>query len=457
MARDTTDNRPIENHAELVNWLAKGCKPKDEWRIGTEHEKFGFCMQSLDPVPYEGDRGIKAILNILQAESGWEAIEDEGNIIGLFNPVEGGAISLEPGGQFELSGAPLETVHQTCRESNQHLTQVKKIAEKLGIGFLGLGASPKWTFDETPMMPKSRYNIMKKYMPKVGRQGHDMMFRTATIQVNLDFADEQDMVRKLQVSLKLQSMASALFANSPFTENKPNGLLSWRSDIWRDVDNQRGGYHPFMLADDFSFNAYVEWALDIPMYFIIRDGKYHDCTHVTFRQFMNGALKGEVTDWQANMGDWGNHMSTLFPDVRLKRFLEMRGADGGPWHGICALPAFWVGLLYSETALTAAEELTASWTPDMVGELREAVPSQGLRASIGGKPLLDFAKEAVNISRTGLEDRNRLNDDGLDETIFLIPLEETVTTGKTPAERMLDKYNGPWQGDISRVFDEYAF
>jgi len=457
MARDTTDNQPIENNEQMVGWLSQGCKPKEDWRIGTEHEKFGYCIKSFEPVPYEGRNGIKAILEGLQKETGWEAISDAGNIIGLYNPVEGGAISLEPGGQFELSGAPLETIHETCRESNQHLAQVKKIAADLGIGFLGVGASPLWTFAETPMMPKSRYNIMKNYMPKVGSQGHDMMFRTTTIQVNLDFSDERDMVRKLQVSLKLQSMASALFANSPFTEGRPNGLLSWRSDIWRDVDNQRGGYHPFMLEEDFSFQKYADWAMDIPMYFIIRDGKYHDCTHVTFRQFLDGALKGEVEDWRANMGDWGNHMSTLFPDVRLKRFLEMRGADGGPWQRICALPAFWVGLLYSENALSAAEDITANWTPGMVGELRDAVPKLGLDAQIEGKSLLSFAKEILEISRSGLIERGNLNADGLDETAFLAPLEDVVGSGKTPAEEMLGRYHGAWNGDILRVFDEYAF
>ncbi|MEO0911133.1 MAG: glutamate--cysteine ligase, partial [Pseudomonadota bacterium] len=359
--------------------------------------------------------------------------------------------SLEPGGQFELSGAPLENIHETCKESNQHLKQVKKIASAMGIGFLGVGASPLWTFAETPMMPKSRYNIMKNYMPKVGSQGHDMMFRTTTIQVNLDFSDERDMVRKLQTSLKLQPMASALFANSPFKEGKPNGLLSWRSDIWRDVDNQRGGYHPFMLDDDFSFEKYADWALDVPMYFIIRDGKYHDCTHVTFRQFMNGALEGEVADATANIGDWGNHMSTVFPDVRLKRFLEMRGADGGPWQGICALPALWVGLLYSENALSAAEDMVKDWSADMVGELRNQVPKLGLKAEIAGKPLIEFAEEALNICRSGLEERANFNSEGLDETAFLIPLEETVSLGKTPAERMLEKYSGQWNSDINQV------
>lgn len=456
MARDTTDDRPIEGNAQMVEWLTKGCKPKEEWRIGTEHEKFGFCMHSLKPVPYDGDRGIGNILKIMSAEPGWEPIVDAGNLIGLFNPQQGGAISIEPGGQFELSGAPLESVHETCRESNQHLTQVRKISETLDIGFLGVGASPIWTFEETPRMPKSRYDIMTQYMPKVGSQGHDMMYRTATIQVNLDFSDEADMIRKLQTSLKLQSTASALFASSPFTEGKPNGLLSWRSDIWRDVDNQRGGYHAFMLEDDFSFDKYVEWALDIPMYFIIRDGQYRDCTNITFRQFLNGALKGEIDDWRANIGDWGNHLSTLFPDVRLKRFLEMRGADGGPWRNICALPAFWVGLLYDDDALSAATELVASWTPEMVASLRNEVPSKGLNAEIDGHRLIDIASEVIDIARSGLVARNQQNEEGQDESIFLAPLEETIARGTTPAEEMLNLYHGRWKGDLSNLFDEYS-
>lgn len=457
MARDTTDSRPIENHRQLVEWLEKGCKPKEQWRIGTEHEKFGFYLNSLEPVPYEGPNGIEAVLEGMKQELGWEAIEDEGRIIGLFEANGQGAISLEPGGQFELSGAPLENLHQTCRESNRHLAQVKKVATKLGIGFLGLGSSPLWRFEETPRMPKSRYAIMTNYMPKVGTRGHDMMYRTATIQVNLDFSDERDMVRKLQTALKLQSLSSALFANSPFTDGKPNGLLSWRSEVWKDVDNQRGGYHPFMLDGDFGFEKYVDWALDIPMYFVIRDGKYHDCTHITFRQFMDGALKDELDDSEASIGDWNNHLTTLFPDVRLKRYLEMRGADGGPWQGICALPALWVGLMYHEASLEAAEELTSAWDAGMVAALRSDVPTLGFKAEIGGRPLLDIAKQVLDLSKQGLEARNIRHEDGHDETSFLDPLFETVASGMTPAERLLQKYELSWGKDVRKVFAEYAY
>jgi len=457
MARDTTDQTPIRSVADMAEYLADGNKPKEKFRIGTEHEKFVFFTADNSPVPYFGEASISALLNGMQAKTGWEPIIDAGNIIGLAEPTGMGAISLEPGGQFELSGAPLENLHQTCKESNQHLATLREIAEPLGIRFLGMGGSPKWSFAETPRMPKSRYDIMTRYMPKVGSQGLDMMYRTCTIQVNLDFSSETDMRRKMQVSLKLQSMATALFASSPFTEGKPNGLLSWRGDIWRDTDNNRAGLIPFAFKPDFGFENYVEWALDVPMYFIVRDGKYHDCTHVTFRQFMAGALKGEVADYEPNLGDWTNHLSTLFPDVRLKRFLEMRGADGGPWRRICALPAFWVGLLYDDGALDAAEALTRDWTVEEVTALRNAVPAEGLKADFRGKPLLDVAREVVLISRQGLAARARVNGDGVDETVFLAPLDEVLAKKATLAEDMLALYNGRWNGSVEPVFAEYQY
>ncbi len=457
MARDSTDNRPIESRRQLVEWMEAGCKPKADWRIGTEHEKFGFNLADNSPVAYEGERGIGALLDHLQSKTGWEPILDEGRIIGLVDTDGGGAISLEPGGQFELSGAPVETIHQTCAESNTHLALVKELAAELGVGFLGVGASPAWRFDETPRMPKSRYDIMTAYMPKVGSRGHDMMYRTATIQVNLDFDSEADMRRKVQVALKLQPLASALFANSPFTEGRPNGMLSWRSQIWHDVDNQRGGYHPFMLEDDFGFERYVDWALDIPMYFVIRDGKYHDCTHITFRQFMEGAMHGEIDDGEPNVGDWNNHLTTLFPDVRVKRFIEMRGADGGPWRRICALPALWTGLLYHEDSLADAEALTRDWTAAMVGELRAAVPVEGLAAQIDGRLAISIARDVLGLSQAGLRARGLLNSEGDDESLYLEPLMETVASGMTPAEQLLQGYYGAWDRDINRLFEEHAF
>lgn len=457
MARDTTDQTPLSSVSELTAYLETGPRPPEKFRIGTEHEKFAFFRADNSPVPYFGDASISALLKGMQSKLGWEPIMDGDNIIGLGEQSGMGAISIEPGGQFELSGAPLETIHETCKESNRHLAVLREIAEPMGIRFLGIGGSPKWSFAETPRMPKSRYGIMTNYMPKVGSQGLDMMYRTCTIQVNLDFSSEEDMARKMRVSMKLQYLATALFASSPFTEGKPNGLLSWRGDIWRDTDNQRGGVLPFVFNKDFGFKDYAEWALDVPMYFVVRDGKYRDCTNITFRQFMDGALKGEIKDWEPTMGDWINHLSTLFPDVRLKKFLEMRGADGGPWRRICALPAFWVGLLYDDTALSDAEAMTADWTFEDVLAMRNAVPAKGLQAEIKGRSVLEVSREIVAISRAGLKSRNRLNSEGQDESIFLQPLEEVLAKKATMAEDMLALFNGRWNGSVEPVFEEYQY
>ena len=457
MARDTTDDTPITALSDLTDYLATGPKPEEQFRIGTEHEKFVFFKADDSPVPYAGEASISALLTGMRDRLGWEPIMDAGHIIGLAAPSGGGAISLEPGGQFELSGAPLENLHQTEIETEHHLSTLREVAEPLGIRFLGIGGSPKWTLAETPRMPKSRYDIMTRYMPKVGTQGLDMMYRTCTIQVNLDFSSEADMAKKMQVGMKLQSLATALFASSPFTEGKPNGLLSWRGDIWRDTDNQRAGLLRFAVEDGFKYEQYVEWALDVPMYFVVRDGRYHDCTHVTFRQFMNGALKGEIAEWQPTLGDWTNHLSTLFPDVRLKRFLEMRGADGGPLSRITALPAFWVGLLYDGAALDAARELTKGWSFEALSVLRNAVPAQGLTAEIDGRSLRDVARDVLGISRDGLKARARLNAAGEDETKFLAPLDEAVASGRTLADELLARYNGEWRGDIGRVFADYQY
>ncbi|MBX9467672.1 MAG: glutamate--cysteine ligase [Rhizobium sp.] len=457
MARDTTDQTPLGTLDDMAAYMAAGSKPKEQFRIGTEHEKFAFFRADNSPVPYHGEASISALLTGMQSKLGWEPIMDGENIIGLGEEHGMGAISIEPGGQFELSGAPVETLHQTCKESNQHLAVLRDVAEPMGIRFLGIGGSPKWSLAETPRMPKSRYEIMTRYMPKVGSQGLDMMYRTCTIQVNLDFSSEADMRQKMRVSMKLQSLATALFASSPFTEGKPNGLVSWRGDIWRDTDNQRAGVLPFTFSKDFCFGDYVNWAIDAPMYFIVRDGRYHDCTHITFRQFMDGALKGEIAEWEPQLGDWTNHLSTLFPDVRLKRFLEMRGADGGPWRRICALPALWVGLLYDETALSAADALTADWTVEDVIAMRDAVPAQGLKASVAGRPLMEVAREVVEMSRSGLKARGRLNSEGQDESVFLNTLDEVLAKRTTLADDMLALYHGRWKGSVEPVFEEYQY
>jgi glutamate--cysteine ligase len=395
------------------------------------------------------------LLDGMRSKLGWAPILDDGRVIGLAGPDGLGAISLEPGGQFELSGAQLSTIHETCKEAEQHLSILRGIAEPLGIRFLGTGSSPTWTIEDTPLMPKSRYDIMRRYMPKVGTRGLDMMYRTCTIQANLDYSSEADMRRKMQVSMKLQPLATALFAASPFTHGRPNDFLSWRSAAWCDTDNHRSGILPFVFKPDFGFADYVNWAIDVPMYFVIRDGRYRDCTHVTFRQFMGGALRGELDDWQANMGDWVNHLSTLFPEVRLKRYLEMRGTDGGPLLHICALPAFWTGLLYDEHALSAAEALTGDWHYEEVAALRAAVPRQALNATFRGRKLREIGMEVMSLASMGLKRRGRLNADGDDERIFLSPIEALLERGTTLAEHMLDHYHRGWNGSVDALFEHY--
>jgi glutamate--cysteine ligase len=456
MARDAFDATPIESHAQLVETLTAGCKPKSAWRVGTEHEKFGFYLASHTPVPYEGDRGIRRLLEAMEGLLGWTPIIDDGNVIGLTDPTGRGAISLEPGGQFELSGAPLATIHQTCREVNAHLAQVRECATPLGIGFLGVGFSPKWTRSETPVMPKSRYAIMARYMPTVGGKGLDMMFRTCTIQANLDFSDETDMVAKMRVGLALQPIATALFANSPFTEGKPNGFESYRSEIWLDTDRDRTGMLPFAFEDGFGFERYVDWALDVPMYFVKRGDVYHDVAGASFRDLMAGKLD-RLPGERATVSDWKNHLSTIFPEVRLKDYLEMRGADGGPGRRICAVPALWVGLLYDSESLDAAWQMVKDWTVEERESLRTAVPLTALETRFRNRTVREIAGEVVALAREGLARRGHLNGEGLDETIFLSSLEEIVATGRTPADRLLEEYEHDWHGDVDRMFDTHAY
>jgi len=456
MARDVVDLTPIESRDELVAWFEKGCKPRAQFRVGTEHEKFAFTTDFHAPVPYEGRRSIRSLLVGMQHLLGWEPIMDGGNIIGLADVTGGGAISLEPGGQFELSGAPVETIHQTASELMAHLAQLKEIARPLGIGFLGLGMSPKWTLEQTPVMPKSRYKIMTNYMPKVGKYGLDMMYRTCTVQTNVDFSSEADMVKKLRVSLALQPVATALFANSPFTEGKPNGFLSFRSEIWRDTDNARAGMLPFAFEDGMGFERYVDYALDVPMYFVKREDEYIDVSGMSFRDLLAGKLPRHG-NLRATLSDWVNHVSTIFPEVRLKRYMEMRGADGGPWRRLPALPAFWVGILYDDACLDAAWDLVKDWSAAERQKLRDDVPRLGFKAEIRGRTMLDLAKECLTLAHAGLKRRGRLDNDGRDETRYLATLGDSVTRGYTPAEELLAQYHGPWRGSVEPVFVEYAY
>ena len=445
------DERLIERREQLVAPMQSGEKPRDRWRIGTEHEKIVFARSDHHAPSYAEQGGIRDLLLAL-GQYGWEPVLEGGNVIAMSGA--DGTVSLEPAGQLELSGAPLENLHQTCAETGRHLEQVKAIGEKFGLGYLGLGMWPDKRREELPIMPKGRYDIMLRHMPRVGSMGLDMMLRTCTIQVNLDYASEADMAKKFRVGLALQPLATALFANSPFLEGKPNGFLSYRSHIWSDTDPHRTGMLPFVFEDGFGYERYVDYMLDVPMYFVFRDGKYIDAAGQSFRDFMAGklpALLGELP----TESDWIDHLSTAFPEVRLKSFLEMRGADGGPWNRICALPALWVGLLYDDAALDAAWDLVKHWSMDEREDLRNAVPKLALDAPIpGGGTLKDLAADALAIARAGLNARGKLNASGDTEAGFLAPLDEIIASGKVPAQRLLDAYHGEWNGAISRVYEQ---
>ena len=447
---------PIERYEQMAEYLASGCKPKEDWRIGTEHEKFGFCKDSLLPLPYEGERSIYAVLSALRDRHDWQELHEAGKLIGLTK--DGANISLEPGGALELSGAPLETIHETCDEVNVHLKEVKDIADEIGVGFIGLGAAPTWMHEEMPLMPKGRYKLMDAYMGKVGTMGRTMMRRTSTVQVNLDYSSEADMIQKLRVGIALQPVAVALFANSPFFEGKPNGHKSWRSRVWRDTDNARAGMIPFVFDDDFGFERWVEYALDVPMYFVYRDGKYIDALGQSFRDFLDGklpALPGE----KPTLSDWGDHLTTAFPEARIKKYIEMRGADGGPWRRLCALPAFWVGLCYEQDSLDAAWDLVKDWDAETREALRVTASVDGLRAKVGNIDMHELSKSVLDIAHAGLAKRARTGAGGMipDETHFLNALMESVETKKTPADELMDHYNGAWAGDLNRIFAEFSY
>ena len=444
---------PITDRSQLVEVIASGEKPRAAWRIGTEHEKFGFRLDDLRAPTFDGDRGIEALLQGLQ-RFGWEAVQEKGRTIALLR--DGASVTLEPAGQLELSGAAVETIHHTCVETGTHLNEVAQVAGELQLGFLGMGFQPKWKRDEMPWMPKGRYQIMKNYMPKVGSLGLDMMTRTCTVQVNLDYASEADMVKKFRVSLALQPIATALFADSPFTEGKPNGYLSYRSHIWTDTDADRTGMLDFVFEDGFGYERYVDYLLDVPMYFSYRDGVYHDASGQSFRDFMAGklpVLPGQLP----TLTDWADHMTTAFPEVRLKKYLEMRGADGGPWSRLCALPAFWVGLLYDDEALDAAWDLVRDFTLVERHALRDGVPKHAMNLPFRNGTVRDLSREAVKIAVGGLKRRAALNADGMDESHYLDVLQEIVESGLTPAERKLALFHGRWNGDVDHVFREFAY
>ena len=435
---------PIEHFSQLAEVMAAGCKPKDQWRIGTEHEKFGYLTDTLSPLPYDGPRSVLALMQGLRDRFGWTPILEQDHMIGLTR--QGANISLEPGGQFELSGAPFASLHDNEVELDNHLAEVKAIAEPMGVRFLSVGAAPIWHHDQMPVMPKGRYRLMTDYMGRVGSHGTEMMYRTCTVQVNLDYASEADMVKKLRVALALQPVATALFASSPFFEGKLNGHKSWRSRIWRGLDDSRTGMLPFAFHDGMGFQAYVDWVLDVPMYFVHRDGHYINALGQSFRDFLNGrlpALPGE----KPTLADWADHMTTVFPEARVKSYIEMRGADAGDRAHLGALPAFWVGLMYDQGALDAAWDLVKGFDAATREGLRVQASVKALQAESGGVRLVDLARAAVALSHAGLAAR------GLGEEALLAPLNESLARGQVQADRLLGLYHGAWGGDLRRIYD----
>jgi glutamate--cysteine ligase len=460
MARDVTDSTPISSRGELVAWIEAGAKPPEEFRIGTEHEKIPFYFRGNLPVPYEGlpqlgRGGIRALLEGMQEKLGWAPVTDRAQIIGLYDARSGAGISLEPGGQFELSGGPVETIHETDAELEAHFSAIKTVAALLGIDFLSLGESPKWALNEIPLMPKQRYAIMARYMPKVGWRGLEMMFRTCTVQANFDYSGEADMVKKLRVSLALQPVATALFANSPLSEGKLNGFLSDRSEIWRHTDPNRTGMLPFVFEPGMSFERYVDYALSVPMYFVKRGDIYHDVAGANFDDLLQGRLT-QLPGERATLADWANHLSTIFPEVRLKRYLEIRGADSGPRPFLTALPALFAGLLYEQNALNAAWDLVKVWSEVDREQLRAAVPRLGLDAEIGGRRLRKVAAEVLCIARAGLARRNRPGPRGQDESFYLAPLDAVLAQG-SEAERLIRMFKTQWAGSVDRAFEECVY
>jgi glutamate--cysteine ligase len=453
-APSASGGQPVTSKRQLVEYLEQGCKSRSQWRIGTEHEKFAYDLKDKRTLPYDGRPGIQMLLDGMQ-RFGWIPVAEGGNVVALRHE-DGGAVTLEPGGQFELSGAQLENIHQTCNEVHTHLGQVREICDEIGAGMLGHGFNPKWARGDIPWMPKGRYKIMREYMPKKGSLGLDMMLRTCTVQVNLDFESDADMVRKMRVALALQPIATALFANSPFTEGKPNGFLSYRSHIWTDTDPDRCGMLPFVFEDGFGFERWVDYLLDVPMYFVYRDGAYIDMSGKSFRDFMAGRLegfKGQIP----NMGDWTDHMTTVFPEVRLKRYIEMRGADGGPWGRLCALPALWVGIYYDRTALDAAWDLCKDWTVAEMEQMRAAVPRLGLKAPFRKGTVQDLARETVAIAAAGLRRRAIPDVTDLSEEPYIEELKQIAESGITPAERLLDRYKTVWKGNIDKLYEEESY
>jgi glutamate--cysteine ligase len=443
----------ISSANDLVSWMEAGSKPAPQWRIGVEHEKFLFNLESLSAVQFYGARGVNTILEELIRRDGWMPILEGSNIAALRRPPgePPAKISLEPGCQFELSGAPLQTLHEVSAEAEAHVSRLGAMGQELGFGLLGIGFAPTWRLEETARAPKERYSIMARYMPSVGKHGLDTMYRACSVQVNMDFADEADMVKKLRISLALQPVVTAIFACSPFSSGRPNGYKSFRSEMWRHTDLDRTGMLPFAFEPGMGFERYVEYAIDVPMYFLVRGSRYIDVAGESFRRFLAGKLD-QLPGERPTLQDWSDHVTTLFPEVRLKPFLEMRGTDSGSVANACAVTALWVGLLYDAIAIDGAWQLVKDWSIEELQRLRRDVPKYALNTSVDSRLILDIAKDILAIARGGLRRRSRVNGDREDETLFLSVAEAIVDSRRTPADELLALFDQSWDGNIREVF-----
>jgi glutamate--cysteine ligase len=447
-ARSVTNlDAPVASVEELVDFLRRWEKPRDRWRVGTEHEKIGLYEADHAPVPYETERGIGTLLERIAEVDGWGRITEGPNVIALEK--DGASITLEPGGQFELSGAPLRTIHETCDEFHRHLDLMKRVSEPLGIVWLGLGMHPIHGVDRIPRMPKERYAIMQSYLPKRGALALDMMFTTATVQANYDFADEADMVAKMRAAMGLTPIVSAMFANSSLSGGKANGFVSRRLHVWQQVDPDRCGLLPLVFEPDFGYRRYVEWALDVPMFFVVRDGEHRPAKGMRFRTFLREGGAGT----RATLSDFDRHLTTLFPDVRLKHIIEVRGADAVPPGLTCSLPALWKGLLYDDEALAAAWHLVRHSSQEEREVAREDAARRGLGASFAGRSMLDLARELTAIAREGLRRIRHAGRRDPDETPFLDPILDQLESGASPGQVVLDRWEGEWGRSVDRLID----
>jgi glutamate--cysteine ligase len=441
---DPATQQPVRDVAELVHYVAAGAKPEADWRVGTEYEKVGVLEESGVAAPFSGKRGIETVLEMLAERFGWQPKRERGRIIALTGRLAN--ITVEPGGQLELSGEQCASIHCAHQELMEHIREVVTVGTDVGIVFLGLGIQPVSRVEAIEWVPKRRYEIMGPYMAQVGTLGQRMMKQTATVQANFDFGDERDAMRKFRVAMGLVPLISAMFANSSISEGRLNGFMTLRGHIWTDTDSARSGMLAFAFSPDAGIEDYVNYALDVPMYFIIRNGDYIE-THRTFRQFLTEGWGQE----RATLEDWALHLTTLFPEVRLKRYLEVRSADSQPPEMMLALPALLKGILYEPDSLQGAWDLIRSWTwPERV-EIYRAAHREGLHARIRRIPLADLARELVEIGASGLRRQNQLNDHGDDERIYLHRLEELVRAGKSLGRSLAELWDGPWNHDVQRL------